>query len=81
MLNRDIGLLADTNVYIPSIQLTNGNEYKNVQIIFFETNLGKKICYWYQLTSLIHNTGNFFSSVYDNHFIMEDFNLEPQGPP
>ena len=85
------GLLVYIKSHLPSRRLTNYSMPKDIQIIPFELNLRKEkwmfMCiyrppaqskqYFLENLSMIVD---HYSSIYDNHIILGDFNMEPNSP-
>ena len=84
-------LLVYIKSHLPSRSLTNYTTPKDIQVIPFELNLRKErwmfLCFYrspaqnkqYFLENLTMIVDHY-SSIYDNHIILEDFNLEPDSP-
>ena len=85
------GLLIYIKAHLPSRLLSNHISPKDIQAIPFELNLRKEkwmfVCiyrppkqdsqYYLENLSLIID---HYSSIYDNHIILGDFNMEPKNP-
>ena len=77
--------------HLPSRRLTNHTAPNDIQITSFELNLRKEkwmfMCLYrtlaqnkhYFLENLSMIIGHY-SSIYDNHIILGDFNMEPNSP-
>ena len=85
------GLLIYIKAHLPSRLLSNHISPKNTQAIPFELNLRKEKwmlvciyrppkqdsqCFLENLSLIIDH----YSSIYDNHIILGDFNMEPKNP-
>ena len=82
------GLLLYIRSYLPLRQLTKHKIFSDIQAFIFEINLKKKKWLFlsiykppsqncqYFLDSL-HNIIDFYSSIYDNHIVLGDFNTDP----
>ena len=91
ILGRQGGLLVYIKSHLPSRRLTNYTTPKDIQVISFELNRRKErwmfLCIYrppaqnkqYFLDNLTMIVDHY-SSIYDNHIILGDFNLEPDSP-
>ena len=91
MSDRQGGLLVYIKSHLPSRRLTNYTTPKDIQIIPFELNLRKEkwmfMCIYkppaqnkqYFLENVFMIVDHY-SSIYDNHIILGDFNMEPNSP-
>ena len=88
---RQGGLLVYIKSHLPSRRLTNYTTPKDIQVISFQLNLRKErwmfLCIYrpptqnkqYFLDNLTMIVDHY-SSIYDNHIILGDSNLEPDSP-
>ena len=89
--DKEGGLLIYIKAHLPSKLLSNHISPKDIQAVPFELNLRKEkwmfVCiyrppkqdsqYFLENLSLIID---HYSSIYDNHIILGDFNMEPKNP-
>ena len=82
------GLLVYVRSYLPLRQLTKHKISSNIQALVFEINLRKEKwfflsmykppsqnCQYFQ--DSLHNIIDLYSSIYDNHIVLGDFNMGP----